>query len=164
MASAACEVFTEFGSREACSFYFTIWKNNTSPEARILWTFRTPPKPPTLKEASLFAHFWVCPGPLKFMYDTHQLPRISCFLRGRVKNSKNTISIYRWHKKDSLFRDQVLFLFFRTSAKQWGELHFCGVKNASKNDESDAFWRAPRTIRRRRSGFQTGVQNHAKWR
>ena len=98
------------------------------------------------------------------MSATHQTSRISCFLRGRVKSSKNTISIYRWPKNDSLFRDQVLVSFFRKSAKQWGELDFCGVKNASKNDENYAFWRAPRTIRRRRSGFQTGVQNHAKWR
>ena len=66
------------------------------------------------------------------MIPTHQLPRISRFFRGRVKNSKNTISIYESPENDSLFRDQVLYLFFRKSAKQWGELDFCGVKNASK--------------------------------
>ena len=40
---------------------------------------------------------------------------------------------------------------------------FCGVKNTSKNDENCAFWHAPGTIHKRRSGFQTGVQNRAKW-
>ena len=40
---------------------FTIWKNNTSPEARILSPARTPSNASTLREASLFAHFWVDP-------------------------------------------------------------------------------------------------------
>jgi hypothetical protein len=46
-----------------------------------------------------------------------------------------------------------LYLFFRKSAKQWLELDFCGVKNASKNDKKYAFWRAPMTIHTPRSGF-----------
>ena len=38
---------------------YRIWKNNTSPEARILSPFRTPPNASTLMGAALSDHFWV---------------------------------------------------------------------------------------------------------
>ena len=63
----------------------------------------------------------------------------SRFLRGRVKMFKNTISVYRWHRNGSLFGDIVLYSFFRKFMKRWLELDFCGVKNATKNDENFAF-------------------------
>ena len=61
-----------------------------------------------------------------------------------------------------IFPEKVLSLFFTNSTKRWRQLHFWGVKNAWKSDENYAFWPAPRTIHRPRSGLQTGAQNHAK--
>ena len=63
-----------------------------------------------------------------------------------------------------MFRENVLCSFFRKSRKRDGELDFWGAKNASNNDENDGFRSAPRTIRGRRSGLQTGAPNQAKCR
>ena len=83
--------------------YFTIWKNNTSPEARILSPFRTPPNASTPGEASFFDHFWVDAGTLNYMMATHKSSRVSRFFRGRMKKSKNTIPVYKWPENGSFF-------------------------------------------------------------
>ena len=67
-------------------------------------------------------------------------------------------------RKSIILRENVLVSFFRKSTQRWFELDFLGVKNAWKCDENYASWPAPMTIHRPRSGFQTGAQNHAKWR
>ena len=86
---------------------------------------------------------------------------IMFFARSRKKFKKHDLHIYMAQKWFTFSRPSFI-LFFRKSAKQWGELDFCGVENASKIDKNYAFWRAPRFIRRRRSGFRTGIQNRAK--
>ena len=111
-----------------------------------------------------FCSFLSVPGSQNFINGTHKSSPISSFFRGRVKNRKNLISVYRWPRNGSLFCDQVLPLFFRKSAKRSYERDFSWTENASKSDEIYAFRRAWRTIRTPRSGFQTGAQNHAKLR
>ena len=151
--------------RHFLTLYFTIWKNNTSPEARILWTFRTPPKPSTLKEASFFDHFWVDPGGLNYMGATPKSASRSRFFEVASKIKKHYIHKLMARKWFTLSRHCFTFIF-QKSTKRWGELDFCGVKNASKvmKITQYAFWRSPRTIRRWRSGFHTGIQNRAKLR
>ena len=144
--------------------YFTIWKNNTSPEARILSPFVTPLNPSTLREASLFAHFWVCPKSKIILTLLPNRHKYHVFFRGRVKKiKKHNIGIQMATKWIIFWRPNFIFIF--------QEIHqtspitrFCRAKNASKNDENYAFWIALMTIHTPRSGFQMGAQNHAKWR
>ena len=50
------------GFRFIRSLRLTIWKNNTSPQARILSPFRTPPNASTLLVASFLVFFGVLGG------------------------------------------------------------------------------------------------------
>ena len=71
--------------------YFTIWKNNTSPEARILSPFRTPPNASTLRGAALSARFWVDPKCLNLLWVLPNRLKYHVFLRSREKIKKRDI-------------------------------------------------------------------------
>ena len=92
-------------------FNFTIWKNNTSPEARILSPFRTPLNPSTLREASLFAHFWVDPKSKIILPTLPNCHRYHVVFEVAWKNQKTRYRCTNDHKMDHCFATEF-YLYF----------------------------------------------------
>ena len=90
---------------------FTIWKNNTSPEARVPWQLRTPPNAPTLGEASLLAHFWVCPKSKIIWSSTPKRLKDHVFYEVACKSAKITRPSIDGPKCDFALRKSFSFIF-----------------------------------------------------